>query len=891
MVQSLVTLALLLAQSASAPAPDEPRVTAVRLEAPLQDQARLARYVEIAAGEPLRPEQVRHSVELLYATGEFEDIVVEAQAGTQGLELVLRPVPAPLLAEVRVEGEGGGTPGEVRRRAGLVRREALTPARLERAARDLALALAQDGYLEAQASAKALRLARGAAAVFTVRTGPRAHVASVRVAAPAGFPGGHLRGLAAPPPGARFLREQARRAAEKMRRRLVEEGRWRALVELRESYDPSRARVALSFEVVPGPRMYVDFRGARPAPGLRRSVEKLLRDGGARSDALDEAVERIEQDFRGRGHRDVVVAQREQPEPGDRLLLVFEIQPGPRAEVASVRLAGVSDSLPPFVLKTRAGEPLEDRELEEDARSLQRLLEELGHAEAAVDAEVPDGGGELPVLFRLRPGPRTLIKELAIEAPEPRPELPARELRSRPGRPYRVQDLALDRAEIVAGYRAAGYLHAEVLPELTLSDDHSEAKLTLRVSPGRQTRVNRIVVAGLERTREEVVRRELTLGPGAPLSLQQVLESQRRLGALGIFRRVTVAEIDPESAERRSLVVSAEEAPRATVAYGVGYAERELLRASAEVTRRNLAGMDRSVTAFVRASFRGSRALLSYREPYLFGRKQELFATAFREEDDRDGFDFVRYGAALQTLRPLREGLSAILRYTYQRTEVFNLEVPLDEVDRQFQDSTFSGPAFSLVRDARDDPLEPRRGHFASGDVQVSLERLGGDGFVKSFFQAAAYRRLDARTVLALGGRLGLARTLGSDTPLRLPLPDRFFAGGDYSLRGFVTDSVGPRARATDGRLIPTGGNALLLGNLELRRELGRRFSLAAFTDAGNVYALVSEMRLTDLRYTAGLGLRYRSALGPLRVDFGVKLNRRPGESPSHLHLTVGHAF
>jgi outer membrane protein insertion porin family len=338
-------------------------------------------------------------------------------------------------------------------------------------------------------------------------------------------------------------------------------------------------------------------------------------------------------------------------------------------------------------------------------------------------------------------------------------------------------------------------------------------------------------------------------------------------------------------------VVSAEEAPRATVAYGVGYAERELLRASAEVTRRNLAGMDRSVTAFVRASFRGSRALLNYREPYLFGRKQELFATAFREEDDRDGFDFLRYGAALQTLRPLRAGLSAILRYTYQQTEVFNLEVPLDDVDRQFQDSTFSGPAFSLVLDARDDPLEPRRGHFASGDVQVSLERLGGDGFLKSFFQAAEYRRLDARTVLALGARLGLARTLGSDTPLRLPLPDRFFAGGDYSLRGFVTDSVGPRARATDGRLVPTGGNALLLGNLELRRELGRRFSLAAFTDAGNVYALVSEMRLSDLRYTAGLGLRYRSALGPLRVDFGVKLNRRPGESASHLHLTVGHAF
>jgi outer membrane protein insertion porin family len=495
------------------------------------------------------------------------------------------------------------------------------------------------------------------------------------------------------------------------------------------------------------------------------------------------------------------------------------------------------------------------------------------------------------VLFRLRPGPRTLIKDFTLEAPQPRPEFLAHELRCRPGRPYRVQDLALDRADVLAGYRAAGYLQAEVLPELLLSEDRSEATLSLRVSPGPRTDVDRIVVAGLEHTREKVVRRELSLAPGDPLSPQALLESQRRLSALGIFRRVTVAEIDPESAERRSLVVSAQEAPRSTVAYGIGYAERDLVRASAEVTRRNLAGLDRSLTAFVRASVRGSRALLNYREPYLFGHKQELFATAFREEDDREGFDFVRYGGALQVQRPLHTGLSAIGRYTYQQTRTFNIEVPLDEVDRQFQASTFSGPALSLVDDSRDDPLEPRRGYFASGDVQLSLEQLGGDPFVKGFFQAATYRRLDGRTLVALGGRLGLSRTLGRDVPLRLPLPDRFFAGGDYSLRGFATDAVGPLEQTEDGRFVPTGGNALLLANLELRRDLGRRFTVAAFTDVGNVYELISDMRLSDLRYSAGLGLRYRSALGPLRVDFGVKLNRRPGESANHLHVTVGHAF
>ena len=139
-----------------------------------------------------------------------------------------------------------------------------------------------------------------------------------------------------------------------------------------------------------------------------------------------------------------------------------------------------------------------------------------------------------------------------------------------------------------------------------------------------------------------------------------MLESQRRLAALGIFERVSVTEMDPESPERRSAAwCRVEEAPRTTVAYGIGYAERDLLRGSVEVTRRNLFGMDRSLSTFARVSFRGSRFLATYREPYLFGRRQELFVTAFREEEDRDSFDFVRYGGLVQSARGAAPGAGA----------------------------------------------------------------------------------------------------------------------------------------------------------------------------------------------------------------------------------------
>ena len=190
-----------------------------------------------------------------------------------------------------------------------------------------------------------------------------------------------------------------------------------------------------------------------------------------------------------------------------------------------------------------------------------------------------------------------------------------------------------------------------------------------------------------------------------------------------------------------------------------------------------------------------------------------------------------------------------------------------------------SGPSASLLGDTRDDPLDPRRGFYLLADAQLSLAALGGDRLVTGFLQVSGYEPVAPRVVLAVSGRVGVGRTFGEE-PLLLPPPERFFAGGDYSMRGFGVDEVRPQ-----------GGNGLLLGSAEVRVDVSGGVSAAAFTDAGNVYRLASDITFSDLRYTAGIGLRYRSALGPLRADWGFKLDRREGESASHFHVTIGHAF
>jgi outer membrane protein insertion porin family len=851
---------LLLLALATTPEAAEPsdRVERVILDAPERDLPRLGRYLELRPGEPLCDEAVRRSVQALFATGEFDDVVVESRSLPAGIEITFRTFAAPRLRRIRIVGDRVRSEGDTARITRLRAGDLLTAARLDAAARDLALALAGDGYLEAQVTADAPRVGSGAEARFSVHAGPRCHVRRVVALGPASVVATAQAG-ARPRAGSVFRRAQASASADAIRKRLVGAGFWKGQVQVREAYDPAAASVVLSFEVDPGPAVRLDFEGPRPAPALRRDLERLLSEGALKADVEEEAADHLESYYQARGHRGAKVSHREESGPL-ALRLVYAVEPGPLARVASVRVQG-APATPLPLLATREGEPVQDRVLEEDTARLKQALEEDGYVEARVDLEVADGGGLLPVVFRVRPGPRV-------------------ELREHVAQPYRPRDLARDRADLQTRYRNAGYLHAVVTPEIVLSEDQGHAQVTLRVAAGTRTSVDAIVISGLEQTREAVVRRELLVKEGEPLGLQKVLESQRRLASLGLFESVSISELEAGDDGRRTLLVQAREGPRTTVAYGLGYAERDLLRGSAEATRSNLFGMDRSISTLARISFLGSRLLASYREPYLFGRRQELIGTVFREEEDRDSFDFIRYGALVQTGHVLAHNVRLILRYSYQETRTFNITVPIDEVDRQFQSSTFSGPSLSLVNDTRDDALDPHRGHLVGADVDLSAKVLGGDSFGKEFLQGAVYRRLSSRLVLALSGRLGLAWTFGASEPARLPLPDRFFAGGDYSLRGFKIDSVDPE-----------GGNALLLGSAELRVDANRRFSFAAFSDIGNVYPVVSNISLGDLRYTAGVGVRYRTAVGPLRVDWGFKLNREPGESLSRVHVTVGHAF
>jgi outer membrane protein assembly factor BamA len=881
--------ALLVALAVAAP-PAADLVGKVRVEA--EHGERLLPYVSLVPGQPLDREAVRRAVELLYATGRFDDVVVDLVRTEEGVDVVFRARPAPLLRAVRIEGDRVLSPASARRTARLRPGEPLWPARLERAARDVALALARRGRLEALVEPSAVPVPGGADAVFRIHAGPRVRVARAVVRGAEAFATLRLDLVVRPRAGEVYRREQAESAREKMRRLLAGDGCWQAAVELRETYDPGRGLMDLVFDAAPGPRMRLEVRGAAVPRKLVSAVRDLVREGQATRDSLEEGAERIESHLRGEGYREAAVHAATEPR-GPTEVVVYEAEPGPRATVSTVRIRDAPPSLLSG-LRTQPGRPLVDAALGEDARTLVARLEERGHFEARVDADVPDGGRSLPVVFLARPGPRAVVESVDVQGPplppagdDKRPE----ELALRAGDPYRLRDVARSRDALLTAWRRAGYLDARVRPEVALSEARDAARVTLVVAPGTRTIVEHVVLAGLVETRPVTVEREMALRRGEPFSFERLLESQRRLSGLGIFERVSIAELDPARETHRDVVVSVQEAPRTAWSWGVGYSEQDRLRGSVELTRRNLDGLGRTASVFARASFRGTRFLFNLREPWLFGRKLDSFATAFWEEENRTTFDYNRKGAIVQAGRSFSPRTSLILRYLYQDTNVYNIEVPIDEIDRQYRTYAVSGPSASVVFDTRDDPLEPKRGLFLGTDVQLSAGALGGVSYVRGFFQATNVRRVRPDLVLVVSARLGLARTYGEEAPL-LPLPERFFAGGDYGPRGFPVDGVGPQVVGTDGKLYPTGGNALVLGGAEARYNVTRALQLASFLDTGNVYPEVSDVALGDLRWSAGLGLRYRTPIGPIRLDWGYVLDPQPGDpGRSHFHLTIGHAF
>jgi len=218
----------------------------------------------------------------------------------------------------------------------------------------------------------------------------------------------------------------------------------------------------------------------------------------------------------------------------------------------------------------------------------------------------------------------------------------------------------------------------------------------------------------------------------------------------------------------------------------------------------------------------------------------------------------------------------------------------LSDLEREDQETELASLTPTVEWDTRDDPLIPKKGSLASASLEYAFPAFQAEAhFLKLFTSYTLYGELPDGT-FAIGSRIGLVQPLQGNPDdagnLQIPLASRFFAGGAVSHRAFRTDYLGIEGQTLiDGE--PIGGNALVLANLEYRRVVRGPLVGVVFVDIGNVWAEPDRVRFDDLRWGAGLGLNYDTPAGPLRMEYGWKLDRLEGESAGELYLSFGVAF
>lgn len=647
----------------------------------------------------------------------------------------------------------------------------------------------------------------------------------------------------------------------RLRRRLIDEGYLEAEVGARLERDVATLRVRA------GSKYRWRVEGMSPPSRLEREIKAGLYE----EEALDKGRQLLLRELQRSGHLRAKVEAKAVAEEGGRTLL-FRAEPGPRLHNALVRFPGARAISEASLLKAAGGAGALLASPEEAVKRIEAAYRDRYYLAVRVERpRVSDAGDAVRIEVTVAEGPPARVAEVRFEGAS----LPIESLGSIAGI---MRGEALDPDAVAeAGerlrthYLDLGYPAARLALDLVPAG--ADVEIVFRVSEGERSTVGTIAISGLERTRGSLVRRHIPLEVGDPVDPRKLASVERRLLALGLFSRVVVTA----SGNPADVVVDVVEDARFITGYDLRYNSDEKGSGLVEAEMRNLFGTGLGLGARYRrgADVRESRGALHVPNP--FGPLGDVTASVFRLEEDLPGSGGtvntrVQHGGQLQQRLPFGNRWNVLYGYSFKRVSL-----------TEFTPISVAGLDLSVVRDTRDNVLDTRRGQFFSVNLDISPKAVGSDfNFVKGYAQAFLTRSLNKRLVWAQGYRLGLAYVFGGEP---LPSSERFRAGGGNSLRGFATESVGPRSFLGD----PLGGQAVAILNQELRYQPSR-IGGAVFYDAGNVFSASKDLGF-DLRHSLGFGLRWQSPIGLLRLDLAFPLGRRPGERSYRYFFSLGQAF
>lgn len=909
------------------------RVVRVSIEiegSPGSNVGELQYLVEVSANQDYSPVRIHDSLVRLHKSGLISSARVEAEpVGADGVALKFVVRPQARVDSVVFEGNTEFPASELRSRLNEEDTgDKLSPGAVARGLAELQAYYTSRGYLQARITSD-IRLdptGTRATVVYIIEAGQQARVSKYKI----NIQGAQIDLSKLPPrivEGQPFTQSLVGEEMERIRQLYLKEDYLAARLDNIVMPDQENNAVAVTLNVEAGPRITVEVEGLKEIDEDRkRKLLPFYAQGGVDDFSLEEGRRRLQDFAQQKGYFFAEVSRPDAPDLSvPTAQLKYVIETGLRYKLSDIEIEGL-DAIPSAELqaqmKTKVasfipffglGRGVTSNDmLRQDSNLILKRLREIGYRRAQVEVlrGVSITGGDLIITFNVQQGPRTYVEEVGIRGNNVLTTDQLRgEIKIAQDNPLITTEVTENANQLLTTYNMQGYATAEVVSELVdmgSFDGQDRVQLLYNVAEGPRVRIRNVITRGTARTEAGRLERNFYLfKEGEWLRSDLLQETERVLYDTDAFSSVQISSESvgrtANGIEEHDVTVNVVEAKPYLLIYGFGYQTTESektvpglsslngVRGLVQLTNVNMFGKLYTGSMQLRVSKNELLGALSFQNPRPFGNNYPTLISIFARRLAEKTFNSDRYTAVIQTERRLSEQMIVYMSYNFERISNYNIDADAEDIERNRQSVRLGRIGPSFARDTRDNSFDPSTGTFTLGSFYVASTIFGGnEQFVKLLVEHNRYYPIKRfrETVYTVSGRLGLGTPFGGRQTL--PISERFFAGGARDLRGFGFEDAGPRD--SSGRV--TGGNAVFIINNELRFPIWRIFGGTVFSDTGNVFRRIKDFRPQDLTQTVGFGLRVKTPIGPVRLDFGFLVFNKPDNTRiPRLHFTIGQTF
>lgn len=530
---------------------------------------------------------------------------------------------------------------------------------------------------------------------------------------------------------------------------------------------------------------------------------------------------------------------------------------------------------------------LDEDALVEDRKNVETFYQDNGYTKIQVgvpDITLSKDGKSISISMTVDEGPihRVGAIEFAGDLIFPKEDL-LKALKTRSGDVFRITRFYEDVMKITDMYQDKGFAFCEVTPLTAIDDSANKVNVTFNMAKNQEVFFNRINIVGNKRTRDKVVRRELKFAEGDRFSITNIKDSKKKLKNTTFFKDTDFKVVKTDDPKKVNVDLTIEEKPTGTFTVGAGYSTSEKVIASGSISEENFLGTGRRLSLEAALSSYTTEFRFSYLEPYIFDKNISAGFTAFNFKRIMDTYDYKKTGGYGTLIKPLTDDIKATLRYRLENIDVSDVESYASTYIKQQEGvSLTSSLTFALQKNSIDDILNPTKGVNAGISIEAAGGPLGGDNYFVAFnvFYGRYIPIKFMESSFFLKGSYG---TIGGYSGREVPITEKFYVGGLNSIRGFRYGEAGPMDENDE----PVGAKNQLFFNLEWIFPIYKPAGVKGviFTDTGAGFDNWNNLRM---RTSAGLGIRWFSPLGPIRLELGFNLNPKDDERKSLFDFAIG---